>query len=638
MTSPDKGVHGHPGWTGPSHDRRSYFVPDRRYYESGGLGVVYRAEVVTQRLGLQPGTPVAVKVFTGDIAQERFEKLRQRGAALSQVAHPYLAKFLEAFFGPPFVDVVADDADSNERLCAHIWVDGEPFAVRCAEAPPLDILEWGRQAAEGLDHLHNHSSGPFAHRDIHPRNIIISTEGNAVLIDFDTILVDDPVGTRTELFLPGTRFAPLDRHPGLSGAQRDDRWSLAKTVLYALARDPLGLMPLGEAATAAVTNLAGSAADPRGVVDQLLSVLDGKDPTSATALFQRLMRPIHHRRWMPRTPTRVQRSSSPSSSSPKSAHRVYKRWWFRTSVVVMAALFTAGTIRATLGAHPPSGSAAGVGTAVLAGVSCKTTNFCVGVGGKAIVFNGNSWSPSAATNSSDFLSAVSCASPRFCVAVDNVGDALSFNGNAWSMPQNIDFSRVLESISCSSTYFCVVVDGTGNVIHFNNGIWSQPQNIDSTHFVVDVSCVGRSFCIAVDDRGDALATGGGPWSAPLNIDSSNTLTGISCTGNHFCAVVDDKGGATIYTGHSWEPPRTIDASRIIEGISCVSARFCVAVDNVGNEMTFNGVSWSPPTSIDPSKTIERVSCVSARFCVAVDNMGNEMTFNHNSWSPPHKVA
>ena len=632
MTSADEGANSFPGWTGPSDGRRSYFVPNRAHFESGGLGVVYRATVARERFELPPGTPVAVKVFTGEIAPERFEKLRIRGAALSQVVHPNLARFVEAFYGPPFVDVVVDETESTERLCVHVWVEGESLAARCEAAPVLDVLEWGRQAAEGLDFLHGHPLGPFAHRDIHPRNIIISNDGVAVLIDFDTILVDDPRGIETRLLLPGTRFAPIDRRAGLAGAQQDDRWSLAKTVLYALARDPQGHLSVGEAASSAVTNLTGSAADPRGVVDRLVGVLDGKDPASASVLFQRLMWPVHHKRRLPRAPAGRPRSSRLSSGSAE--RQLSKRWWFRLSVVASAALIAGGVLEATLGTSPPSGG----GGMILAGVSCRTTTFCVAAGDKAAVLNGSSWAQSATTDSSDFISGVSCASKTFCIAVDSVGDALSFNGNAWSLPQNIDFSRPLESVSCPTPDLCVAVDEMGNIVRFTGGSWSAPQSIDATNFIVDISCVGSGFCIAVDDRGEAVATGGGSWSAPLKIDStSSTLDGISCPTTRFCVIVDNAGRAIIYTDKTFESPRTIDRSRAIEGVSCVSPRFCVAVDHAGNEMTFRGKSWSKPVPIDPSRTIERVSCVSARYCVAVDNAGDEMTLSGGSWSAPQAI-
>ncbi len=147
------------GWTGPPGDPRSYFVADRYRYESGGLGIVYRASVATTRCNLPPDTRVAVKIFTGDISPERFEKLRSRGTALSQVVHPNLARFVEAFYGPPFINPAFESVEPVERLSVQVWVEGDSLANRCETASASDILEWGRQAGEALDSLHADASG-----------------------------------------------------------------------------------------------------------------------------------------------------------------------------------------------------------------------------------------------------------------------------------------------------------------------------------------------------------------------------------------------------------------------------------------------------------------------------------------------
>jgi len=286
----------HPGWTGPAEDRRTYYVEDRTQFLAGGLGVVYRATTQTEIAGLPMGTEVAVKQFTGEVTEERFGKLQERAPALEQVDHPNLARLVEVFKGPPFVEGPVDEAEATERFCVHVWVEGAPLSECCLDVEPLEILRWGEEAAAALDHLHTHPAGPFAHRDVHPRNIVISSDGHAVLIDYDTILVDGSGEVRTTIPLPGTRFAPRERGPGLAGAQRDDRWSLACTVLYALARNPTGSLRLADACAEAESRLKGAVADPTGIVLELRRVLDGEDPGSANDLFLRLQRIAGRRR------------------------------------------------------------------------------------------------------------------------------------------------------------------------------------------------------------------------------------------------------------------------------------------------------------------------------------------------------
>lgn len=273
------------GWTGPGSDPRSYYVSDRRQFLSGGFGVVYRATVDTDRLNVERGSLAAVKLFT-DISPERFAKLQERCKSLRYVLHPNLAQVFEAFEGPPFSADGVGDEDVIERYCAHAWIKGETLAERCRSATTEEILGWGSDAAAGLDHLHTHPRGPFAHRDIHPRNMIVTPLGVAVLIDFDMVLVEGTGGAVTKTLLPGSRFAPIDRRPGLLGAQADDRQSLARTLLYCLASDPDATLDLDAASEAATGRTERGEPGAERAVMVLRSVIEGRDTRSAAALIE----------------------------------------------------------------------------------------------------------------------------------------------------------------------------------------------------------------------------------------------------------------------------------------------------------------------------------------------------------------
>jgi hypothetical protein len=87
--------------------------------------------------------------------------------------------------------------------------------------------------------------------------------------------------------------------------------------------------------------------------------------------------------------------------------------------------------------------------------------------------------------------------------VDAAGKALTFDGSSWSDPVNIDGPNHLSSVSCPSVSFCVAVDEAGNAIAYDGNSWSDPVGIDTE--VVDglnsVSCSSASFCVAVGDDG-----------------------------------------------------------------------------------------------------------------------------------------
>jgi hypothetical protein len=246
-----------------------------------------------------------VKMFTDQVSEERFAVLESRLPKLKSVKHPALSRVVEAFVGPPFLAELIDESDSVERFIVHEWVEGFSLAERCSTASNSEILRWCSEVGEGLDYLHRSEHGPFAHRDVHPKNVIITPEGQAVLIDYDTVLSPSSDDFKTRAVLLGTRFSPAEPSPGLEGAQRDDRWSLAKLTLYALARDTSATLRLSDARRAAISVLQGDAADPQGVVDSLCEVIDDKDPGSAKSLFESVRRSEVKRRPIRRSVGRI---------------------------------------------------------------------------------------------------------------------------------------------------------------------------------------------------------------------------------------------------------------------------------------------------------------------------------------------
>lgn len=65
-----------------------------------------------------------------------------------------------------------------------------------------------------------------------------------------------------------------------------------------------------------------------------------------------------------------------------------------------------------------------------------------------------------------YLASVSCPSASFCVAVDWGGRALTYDGSSWSVPLTIDPGHALSSVSCPSELFCAAVDYRGNVLTY----------------------------------------------------------------------------------------------------------------------------------------------------------------------------
>ena len=133
----------------------------------GGMGLVWKANEIGQ------DQPVAIKFLPRELrrddrARKRFVREAQATAALD---HPGIARLIEIgeWQGEPFIAVE--------------FVDGETLAARIARSP-MEIAEAVSIAADVASALqHAHARG-VVHRDLTPRNIMISTEGAVRVIDF----------------------------------------------------------------------------------------------------------------------------------------------------------------------------------------------------------------------------------------------------------------------------------------------------------------------------------------------------------------------------------------------------------------------------------------------------------------------
>jgi hypothetical protein len=156
---------------------------------------------------------------------------------------------------------------------------------------------------------------------------------------------------------------------------------------------------------------------------------------------------------------------------------------------------------------------------VLTAVSCSSASFCAAVDGSghALTWNGVSWSRPVWSVSTPVdrgggaLTSVSCpASPAgsagsFCVAVDGNGRALAWNGRSWSAPRLVDPRGGLTSVSCAARGFCLAVDGGGRALAWNGRSWSAPRLVNPRGGLTAVSCPVRGYCIAADFDGQTVA-------------------------------------------------------------------------------------------------------------------------------------
>ena len=118
----------------------------------------------------------------------------------------------------------------------------------------------------------------------------------------------------------------------------------------------------------------------------------------------------------------------------------------------------AGWSPATAVGHKSAGGADSSGTSGLSAVSCVGTTFCMAgdVVGRVWTFDGRRWTrPRRIEPRGDYLtdrqagtagiSGLSCATPTFCVAVTVGGRALIFDGKSWSTPSTLEPAKSVSS-------------------------------------------------------------------------------------------------------------------------------------------------------------------------------------------------
>jgi eukaryotic-like serine/threonine-protein kinase len=231
----------------------------------GGQGVVYRATRVRDEMGMQRNNDVALKLHLDSRYDERVEREIR---AAKDLRHPNLATLLEE--GSIVV------ANKVTRYIAWEFIDGEPLDFKLSLGPLSEpaTLRIGHDVVEAILALWTRH---IVHRDVAPKNIMVKTDGAAILIDLGGARHLDNTTITAPGFTFGTvgYFSPEQYRAEHALTSASDVFALGVVMLECL----LGNHPthgdqhrLAASPPTATSLIPGLRAEFRGILDQMLQL------------------------------------------------------------------------------------------------------------------------------------------------------------------------------------------------------------------------------------------------------------------------------------------------------------------------------------------------------------------------------
>lgn len=192
----------------------------------GGMGVVYKAEDTKLKRF------VALKFLPPELTRDPEAKARfiHEAQAASALDHPNICTIYE----------IDETADGQLYICMACY-EGVTLQekIRQGPLPVEEALDISLQLGRGLDRAHE---SEIVHRDIKPANVLITTRGEAKILDFGLAkLAGQTRLTRAGTTVGTVAYMSPEQTRGRAVDHRTDIWSLG-VVLYEMLT---GVLPFG---------------------------------------------------------------------------------------------------------------------------------------------------------------------------------------------------------------------------------------------------------------------------------------------------------------------------------------------------------------------------------------------------------
>ncbi|KAI6006305.1 kinase-like domain-containing protein [Pisolithus orientalis] len=191
----------------------------------GGYGMIYRGTL------LAGGRAVAVKTARGIPDIETAKRMLKEAHTWSKLEHSNILNILG----------ITTTFDHTVSLVSP-WMDGGS-AYRYVQKPDRDPRPLVKDIALGLCYLHSHPDGPIIHGDLKGDNVLITSDGRAVLTDFGlsvlenssfSMTVSREVGGSLRWMAPEMVDALSSQDPGFT--VEGDIWAFGMTTLELFTR------------------------------------------------------------------------------------------------------------------------------------------------------------------------------------------------------------------------------------------------------------------------------------------------------------------------------------------------------------------------------------------------------------------